>query len=80
MSGIVRGGQQVLREAFFGKKAAPATPAAVNEPQAQKPRTATPDETSTALRRRRGSRTLLSQERMDAEAGLAGEQTTLGGM
>jgi hypothetical protein len=36
-----------------------------------------------ALRRRRGTRSLLSQERLDAEAAssaLAGQQTTLGGM
>jgi hypothetical protein len=36
-----------------------------------------------ALRRRRGTRSLLSQERIDAESAvsaLAGQQTTLGGM
>lgn len=49
------------------------------EAQTPKPREATPEERVVALRRRRGSRALLSQERMDAEAGLAGEQTTLGG-
>jgi hypothetical protein len=31
------------------------------------------------LRRRRGARALLSQERVDAEAGLLGNQTNLGG-
>jgi hypothetical protein len=45
----------------------------------QNARAATPEERAVALRRRRGSRALLSQERMDAEAGLSGEQTILGG-
>jgi len=49
------------------------------EAQTPKPREATAEERTIALRRRRGSRALLSQERMDAEAGLSGEQTTLGG-
>jgi hypothetical protein len=49
------------------------------EAQRPKPREATAEERTIALRRRRGSRALLSQERMDAEAGLAGDQTTLGG-
>jgi hypothetical protein len=43
-------------------------------------RVASPEEKVLALRRRRGSRALLSQERVDAEAGLGGQQTTLGGM
>lgn len=50
--------------------AAPATPARVT----------TPEERALALRRRRGSRALLSEERMNAESGLGGDQTTLGGM
>lgn len=50
--------------------AAPAGPA----------RVATTEERTLALRRRRGSRTLLSEERMNAESGLGGDQTTLGGM
>ena len=50
------------------------------EAQTPKPREATAEERTIALRRRRGSRALLSQERMDAEAGLLGNQTTLGGM
>jgi hypothetical protein len=46
------------------------------KPQA---RVASPEERSLALRRRRGSRALLSEERMNAESGLSGEQTMLGG-
>lgn len=52
--------------------AAPATPAAPA-------RMASPEERAIALRRRRGTRALLSEERMEAEAGLGGQQTTLGG-
>lgn len=33
----------------------------------------------TGLRRRRGTRSLLSDERINAESGLGGDQTTLGG-
>lgn len=43
-------------------------------------RMASPEERALALRRRRGSRSLLSEERMNAESGLGGDQTTLGGM
>lgn len=43
-------------------------------------RMTTPEERALALRRRRGSRALLSEERMNAESGLGGDQTTLGGM
>lgn len=43
-------------------------------------RITTPEERALALRRRRGSRSLLSEERMNAESGLGGDQTTLGGM
>ena len=46
---------------------------------AAKPRVASSEERSLALRRRRGSRTLLSEERMNSETGLGGDQTTLGG-
>lgn len=53
--------------------AAPTTPAGPA-------RTATPEERVLALRRRRGTRSLLSEERMNAESGLGGDQTTLGGM
>lgn len=53
--------------------AAPATPAGPA-------RMASPEERALALRRRRGSRSLLSEERMNAESGLGGDQTTLGGM
>lgn len=76
MSGIVRGVKNLLRG---GSSPAPAKPAE-QKAATPKPRAATADEAVMALRRRRGSRTLLSQERMDAEAGLAGEQNTLGGM
>lgn len=90
MSGVVKGAQAAVKNVLFPKKAAPkaAAPAATSTaaatggaaPAAERPRVATPEEAVMALRRRRGSRTLLSQERMDAEAGLSGEQTTLGGM
>lgn len=55
--------------------AAPATPATPTGPA----RMASPEERAIALRRRRGTRALLSEERMEAEAGLGGQQTTLGG-
>jgi hypothetical protein len=42
-------------------------------------RMASPEERALALRRRRGSRSLLSEERMNAESGLGGDQTMLGG-
>lgn len=77
MSGVVRGVKNLLRGG--SSPAQPATQASAT-PAAPKPRAATADEAVNALRRRRGSRTLLSQERMDAEAGLGGDQTTLGGM
>jgi hypothetical protein len=42
-------------------------------------RMASPEERALALRRRRGTRSLLSEERMNAESGLGGDQTMLGG-
>lgn len=81
MSGVVKGAQKLVKNVLFPKKSAPAAAATGGAaPAAERPRVATPEEIVAGLRRRRGSRTLLSQERMDAEAGLAGEQTTLGGM
>jgi len=50
------------------------------QPAAMDARVATPEERRTALRRRRGARALLSEERVDAESGLGGMNTTLGGM
>jgi pyruvate/2-oxoglutarate dehydrogenase complex dihydrolipoamide acyltransferase (E2) component len=61
------------------QEAATAQASAAQAMAAQTARVATPEERAVALRRRRGARALLSQERMDAEAGLAGDQTTLGG-
>lgn len=49
------------------------------EAQTPKPRETTAEERAIALRRRRGTRSLLSQERVNAESGLGGEMTTLGG-
>lgn len=80
MSGVVRGVKNLLRGGSSPAQPAAQASAAPAVPATPKPRAATADEAVNALRRRRGSRTLLSQERMDAEAGLAGEQTTLGGM
>lgn len=89
MSGIVRGVKNLLRGGSSSKPAAKATTTATKtatagaEGGAEKPRVAMQEEIENKLRRRRGSRTLLSQERIDAETGLtslAGEQTTLGGM
>jgi hypothetical protein len=56
-----------------------ATRQAAAEFQKSQGRSASEAEKSIALRRRRGTRSLLSQERLDAEAGLGGQQTTLGG-
>jgi hypothetical protein len=82
MSGVAKGVGKVFTtvgKAVFGdsKKAAAATTAEASQPAA---RVAAPEERFLALRRRRGSRTLLSQERLNAESGLGGETTTLGGM
>jgi len=82
MSGAVK----QVGKLFGGKSsAAPAAPQAA-APQAaapasasEKPRVASPEERAIALRRRRGTRSLLSAERIEAEAGLGGQQTTLGG-
>lgn len=78
MSGVVRGVKNLLRGG-----PSPAQPAAKKGepvgPAASIASGATPEQAVTALRRRRGSRTLLSQERMDAELGLGGGASTLGG-
>ncbi len=83
MSAIVRGVKNLLRG---GSAPAPAKPAqaAVKQSEPAGPAAsiasgAKPEQAVTALRRRRGSRTLLSQERMDAELGLGGGASTLGG-
>jgi hypothetical protein len=94
MSGVAKGVGKVFTtvgKAVFGdsKKASAATKAttatggaAATTAEASQPaaRVAAPEERFLALRRRRGSRTLLSQERLNAESGLGGETTTLGGM
>jgi hypothetical protein len=92
MSGVAKGVGNVFvkaGQALSGKKkAAPAeapmsAQAAAPQPagaQAAAARVAPPEERAIALRRRRGSRALLSQERVNAESGLGGEMTTLGGM
>lgn len=86
MSGAVK---QIKRgiESAFGSKDAQALPRTVSGTQqaaAEAPqpaaRVASEGEKAMALRRRRGTRALLSQERLDAEAALGGEQTTLGSM
>ena len=64
---LVRGFDQAARQA-------------ADQLQQPKARVASEEEKSKALRRRRGTRSLLSQERIDAEAGLGGEKTTLGSM
>lgn len=61
------------------QEAATAQAAAAQTAAAQNARASTPEERAVALRRRRGTRALLSQERIDAEAGLSGGQTMLGG-
>lgn len=78
MSGAVK---SIGKKLFGGGDAAPAPQPTQSAAEAPRPaaRVATPEERAVALRRRRGARALLSEERMDAEAGLAGEQTTLGG-
>lgn len=83
MSGAVK---QVKKIFSGGDSAAPAPapePAQTMQSAAQAApsgpaRMATPEEKALALRRRRGGRALLSQERMESEAGLGGDQTTLG--
>lgn len=78
MSGAVK---QVGKLFGGGSSAAPSAPqAAAPASASEKPRVASPEERALALRRRRGSRSLLSEERMNAESGLGGDQTTLGGM
>lgn len=64
--------QAMAAESQRQAQAAAATPSAPA-------RMASPEERAIALRRRRGTRALLSEERMEAEAGLGGQQTTLGG-
>jgi hypothetical protein len=89
MSAIAKGVGNVFvkaGQAISGKtrQAVPAGTTATASAKAEAPqpaaRMASPEEKVLALRRRRGSRALLSQERVDAEAGLGGQQTTLGGM
>lgn len=78
MSGVAR---QVGK--LFKSDDAPApAPAQTSAPTEKKPaaRMSSPEERALALRRRRGSRALLSEERINAESGLGGDQTTLGGM
>ncbi len=79
MSGVAR---QVGKLFGSGETKQAFAAESTRQAEAEKPaaRAATAEERAVALRRRRGSRALLSQERMDAEAGLAGDQTTLGGM
>ena len=75
MSGVAR---QIGKIFKSDDAQAPARPSA---PAEEKPaaRMASPEERALALRRRRGSRSLLSEERMNAESGLGGDQTMLGG-
>jgi len=90
MSSIAKGvGSVFVRagQALSGKtrQAVPAGTTATASAGAPQPaaRAASAEEKSLALRRRRGTRSLLSQERIDAESAssaLAGQQTTLGGM
>ena len=88
MSGVAKGiGSVFVRagQALSGKERRASTPAASAQGEAPQPaaRAASAEEKSLALRRRRGTRSLLSQERLDAEsavASLAGQKTTLGGM
>lgn len=80
MSGAVKSvkklfGSDDTKQAFAAESSRQASEAP--QPAA---RSASAEEKALALRRRRGSRSLLSQERIDAEAGLGGDQTTLGGM
>jgi hypothetical protein len=85
MSGVARQvgklfGSGETKQAFATEAARQEAATSQAAAASQNARTATPEERAVALRRRRGSRALLSQERMDAEAGLSGDQTTLGGM
>lgn len=77
MSGAVK---SIGKKLFGGGSSSAPAQAQAQAPreEAVKPRTASSEERALALRRRRGGRALLSQERMDAEAGLGGDQTTLG--
>ena len=82
MSGAVKSVGKSIGKLFGGGETKQAFAAeAARQAEADRPaaRVATQEERTLALRRRRGSRALLSQERIDAEAGLAGDQTTLGG-
>lgn len=81
MSGAVKQIKRGIESAFGGdsRPAEPVRQAAAEAPQPAA-RAATAEERAIALRRRRGTRALLSQERIDAEMGLGGDQTTLGGM
>lgn len=78
MSGVVR---SVGKKLFGGDAPAQQAPQKSAGGEAPRPaaRVSTPEERAIALRRRRGSRALLSEERVNAESGLGGEMTTLGG-
>jgi hypothetical protein len=87
MSGVVKGVGNVFVRAgqALSGKTRQAVPAGSAQGEAPQPaaRAASAEEKSLALRRRRGTRSLLSQERLDAESAvssLAGQKTTLGGM
>lgn len=67
--------QAMAAESQRQAEASAAAPAAPTGPA----RMASPEERALALRRRRGTRSLLSEERMNAESGLGGDQTMLGG-
>lgn len=77
MSGAVKS----IGKKLFGGDSQQAAPTRQAEADAPQPaaRSASEGEKALALRRRRGTRSLLSQERIDAESGLGGDQTTLGG-
>jgi len=82
MSGAVKSigkklfGGDDTRQAFAAEESRQQAAAEAPQPAA---RSASEGEKAMALRRRRGTRSLLSQERIDAESGLGGDQTTLGG-
>lgn len=86
MSGAVKSVSKKLfgggetKQAFATEAAKQEAAAAATEAAKPAARAATPEERAVALRRRRGSRALLSQERVNAESGLGGDMTTLGGM
>ncbi len=79
---FVKAGQAISGKARQAVPAGTTATASAGTPQPAA-RAASAEEKGLALRRRRGTRSLLSQERIDAEAAssaLAGQQTTLGGM